>query len=308
MRKTFIRSLLEEARIDSSIILVTGDLGYGVIDDFSRELPNQFINSGISEQSMMGLAAGMASEGKKVFVYSIGNFSTLRCLEQIRNDVCAMNNRVVVVSVGAGYSYGSQGYTHHAIEDIAIMRALPNIEILIPSDSAEVNVITKYLCSSNAPAYLRLGKDGEPHIHESQNISFDHSPYRITTGDDCVILCAGSISSEALAAANNLRGSGIQVSIFLIPSLKGLTEEFINLIAYFPHIFSLEEHSAAGGLGSAILERLNTFRVHKRLHILAADQTNLSVNGSQAYLRNIKGISRERIESRILELIQPVYG
>jgi len=305
MRKTFVRSLLEEARVDSSIILVTGDLGYGVIDDFARELPNQFINSGISEQSMMGLAAGMASEGKKVFVYSIGNFSTLRCLEQIRNDVCAMNNRVVVVSVGAGYSYGSQGYTHHAIEDIAIMRALPNIEILLPSDSAEVNVITKYLCSSESPAYLRLGKDGEPIIHESQNLSFDHSPYKVVSGVDGAILCAGSISAEAIAAANNLRASGIHISVFLIPSLNGLTEKFINEITSFPQLFSLEEHSAAGGFGSAILEKLNVFGVEKRLHMLAADQTNLSIIGSQAYLRTIKGISRERIESRVLELIQP---
>jgi transketolase len=305
MRKTFIRSLLEAARLDSSIILVTGDLGYGVIDDFARELPDQFINAGISEQSMMGLAAGMASEGKKVFVYSIGNFSTLRCLEQIRNDVCAMNNRVVVVSVGAGYSYGSQGYTHHAIEDIAIMRALPNIEILIPSDSNEVNAITKYLSASTAPAYLRLGKDGEPNIHESQNISFDHSPYEVESGVDGAILCAGSISVEAIAAANNLRDKGIHISVFLIPSLNGLTEEFIVQIIKFPQLFSLEEHSAAGGLGSAILEKLNVFGAGKRLHVLAADQTNLSIIGSQTYLRNIKGISREKIESRILELIEP---
>ena len=305
MRKTFIRTLLEEARLDSRIILVTGDLGYGVIDDFARELPNQFINSGISEQSMMGLAAGMASEGKKVFVYSIGNFSTLRCLEQIRNDVCAMNNSVVVVSVGAGYSYGSQGYTHHAIEDIAIMRALPNMEILIPSDSNEVKVITTYLTTSEAPAYLRLGKDGEPIIHESQNISFDHSPYEVASGVDGAILCAGSISVEALAAANNLKDKGIHISVFLIPSLNGLTKKFISEIAKFPYLFSLEEHSAVGGLGSAILEKLNEFGVEKRLHVLAADQTNLSVIGSQAHLRNIKGISRGKIESRVLELIQP---
>jgi transketolase len=305
MRKTFIQSLLEVARLDPNIIFVTGDLGYGVIDDFARELPDQFINSGISEQSMMGLAAGMASEGKKVFVYSIGNFSTLRCLEQIRNDVCAMNNSVVVVSVGAGYSYGSQGYTHHAIEDIAIMRALPNMEILIPSDSNEVRMITKYLATSEAPAYLRLGKDGEPDIHESQNIFFDHSPYEVASGNDGAVLCAGSISVEAVAAASNLRNKGIHISVFLIPSLNGLTKEFISQISRFPYLFSLEEHSSTGGLGSAILEKLNAFGDGKGLHIMAADQTNLSVIGSQAYLRNIKGISREKIESRVLELIQP---
>ena len=133
MRDAFVKSLLEEARKDPNLILITGDLGFGVLDEFQQALPKQFINSGVNEQAMMGMAAGIASTGKRVFVYSIGNFPTLRCIEQIRNDVALMNNPVVVVSVGAGYAYGSQGYTHHALEDIAILRAIPNIEFIVPT-------------------------------------------------------------------------------------------------------------------------------------------------------------------------------
>lgn len=303
MRKTFIQSLLSAARVDPNIVFITGDLGYGVVDDFAHELPKQFINAGISEQAMMGMAAGMASEGKRVFVYSIGNFSTLRCLEQIRNDVCAMENPVVIVSVGAGYSYGSQGYTHHAVEDIAVMRALPNLEILLPSDSEEVRVITEYLCTSQYPAYLRLGKDGEPKIHSPGSIEFDHSPYKITEGVDFAILTSGSIASEAILAVNNLRNQGVYGSIFLIPSLKGLKEDFLRLLADYPFLVSLEEHAPSGGFGSAILEKLNRLETMPKLKILAANQSNLSEIGSQSYLREAKGISSRHIESTLLRLV-----
>ena len=164
MRDAFVETLLEEAKIDENIILITGDLGFGVLDKFQKELPNQFINSGVNEQTMMGMAAGIASTGKRVFVYSIGNFPTLRCLEQIRNDICLMNNPVVVVSVGAGYAYGPQGYTHHSLEDIAVMRALPNLEVLIPADPAETKSLTRFLTKSHSPSYLRLGKSNEETI------------------------------------------------------------------------------------------------------------------------------------------------
>ena len=166
MRDAFVKILLQAAKKDKDIILITGDLGFGVLDEFQSELPDQFINSGVNEQTMMGMAAGIASTGKRVFVYSIGNFPTLRCLEQIRNDVCLMNNSVVVVSVGAGYAYGPQGYTHHALEDIAVMRAMPNIEIFIPSDPAETELITNFLAKSKLPSYLRLGKSNEVVINQ----------------------------------------------------------------------------------------------------------------------------------------------
>jgi len=291
------------AKLDPNIYFVTGDLGYGVVDDFARELPSQFINAGISEQAMMGMAAGLASEGKRVFVYSIGNFSTLRCLEQIRNDVCAMNNSVVIVSVGSGYSYGSQGYTHHAVEDIAVMRALPNIEILLPSDSEEVRAVTEYLCASRNPAYLRLGKDGEPKIHPTGSIKFDRSPYKIRDGKDFAILTAGSIASEAILAVDNLASKGLSGAIYLVPSLDGLTKNFLEKLSNYRTLITLEEHAPSGGFGSAILEKLNLFGLLPKIKILAADQTTLSEIGSQSYLRKAKGLSHQHIEFTVLDLL-----
>ena len=158
MRTAFARNLLEIAKVDSSVILLTGDLGYGVLDDFSSQLPDQFINAGISEQSMMSMAAGFASKGFRPFVYSIANFPTFRCLEQIRNDVCYMGNPVTIVSVGAGLGYGNLGYSHHAIEDIAIIRSLSEMQIYSPCDSNEVGYVLEKIMNENKPSYLRFGK------------------------------------------------------------------------------------------------------------------------------------------------------
>ena len=191
MRNTFVKTLYEQAKIDENIILITGDLGFQLFDDFQKNLPKQFINAGLTEQSMMSMAAGIASTGKRVFVYSIANFSTLRCLEQIRNDVCYMNNSVVVVSVGAGFAYGTLGYSHHATEDIAIMRSLPNMQIISPCDQLETEVVTKILAKTVNPSYLRLGKTGE--INLNKNIpGINPGQFNILTeGNDGYIFLLG---------------------------------------------------------------------------------------------------------------------
>jgi len=166
LRNAFATQLLDIARADSSILLITGDLGYGVLDRFQQELPEQFINAGVAEQTMMSMAAGLAASGYRPFVYSIANFPTFRCLEQIRNDVCYMDNPVTIVSVGAGLVYGVHGYSHHAVEDLAIIRSLPNITIYSPCDSVETKYSVNKILESKHPAYLRLGKGGEPLIHQ----------------------------------------------------------------------------------------------------------------------------------------------
>ena len=162
MRNIFIDELSELAKFDERIFLVVGDLGYGVTEPFENQFPNRFLNVGIAEQNMIGFAAGLARSGYKVFVYSIANFPTFRCLEQIRNDLCYEQLDVTVVSVGAGFSYGVLGYSHFAIEDIGIMRTLPNMQVLSPSDSNEVRSLLKYAISTESPKYLRLGKENNP--------------------------------------------------------------------------------------------------------------------------------------------------
>ena len=168
MRDTFVRTLIEIAKKDKNVHLITGDLGFGVLKPYWEQLPDQFTNAGISEQNMTSVAAGMALEGKIVFTYSIGNFPTLRCLEQIRNDCAYHNANVKIVCVGGGFVYGSLGMSHHATEDLAIMRALPNIAVMAPGDLMEAQAATKAIYNHNGTCYLRLGRGGEKQIHENK--------------------------------------------------------------------------------------------------------------------------------------------
>ena len=166
MRDTFVKTLLEIAKKDKNVYLITGDLGFGVLKPFWEELPNQIINAGIAEQNMTSIAAGLAMQGKIVYTYSIGNFPTLRCIEQIRNDCAYHNANVKVVCVGGGFVYGSLGMSHHATEDIAMMRALPDVTVMAPGDLVEAEYATKAIYEQQGTCYLRLGRGGEKRIHE----------------------------------------------------------------------------------------------------------------------------------------------
>jgi transketolase len=297
MRDAFVETLLDEAKIDENIILITGDLGFGVLDKFQKELPNQFINSGVNEQAMMGMAAGIASTGKRVFVYSLGNFPTLRCLEQIRNDICLMNNPVVVVSVGAGYAYGPQGYTHHALEDIAVMRALPNLEVVIPADPIEAKLVTRYLAGTKSPGYLRLGKSHEQNVNHSKPIFAPGKLNEIIRGDTGTILFVGSVGTIAFKAAEELRKQGFSVSVASVPFVTSLDKEYLIAASKKGPIITIEEHASRGGFGSAILEFLSNEKIVASVGIVAAEQRNVSQIGNQDFLRQENGLH----ESKIIE-------
>jgi len=303
MRDTFVKTLLVEAKKDPNIILMTGDLGFGVLDEFQRELPGQFINSGVNEQTMMGLAGGYASTGKRVFVYSIGNFPTLRCLEQIRNDVCLMNNPVVVVSVGAGYAYGSQGYTHHALEDIAVLRALPNMDVIVPADPHETVGITQLLTSTKNPSYLRLGKSNEPLIHDKEVSIKPGKINEISFGVDGTIIFSGSVGVIALEAAKELESQSISVSVASMPFVSRIDLDYLKGSAKKGPIIIVEEHSYRGGVGSAVLETLSTQGITARVALVASAQTNLSQIGDQDFLRNENGINVYSIVSKFKALL-----
>ena len=298
MRDTFVKTLLEAAKKDPDIILMTGDLGYGVLDNFEKELPGQFINSGVNEQAMMGMAAGYASTGKRVFVYSIGNFPTLRCLEQIRNDVCLMNNPVVVVSVGAGYAYGSQGYTHHALEDIAVLRALPNMEVIVPADPAETRELTLSIIASKKPTYLRLGKSKEPAIHTGPLKITVGAINEISGGESGTLLFAGSVGTLALAAAKELASASIHVAVASMPFISSIDIDYIGKALKKGPVIVIEEHSYRGGVGAAVLEAMNAAHLQGAIGLIAADQNNLSQIGDQNFLRQANGISVEKIVQR----------
>jgi transketolase len=295
LRNAFVKTLYEEATIDANIILVTGDLGFRLFDDFQKNLPSQFINAGLTEQSMMSMAAGIASTGKRVFVYSIANFSTLRCLEQIRNDVCYMNNSVVVVSVGAGFAYGTLGYSHHATEDIAIMRSLPNMQVISPCDQIEAEVVTKILTKTANPSYLRLGKTGEININNSLP-RINRGQFNVLTeGKDGYIFFTGSVGIIAQKATKQLDKKGISISLISVPFISELDMNYLKNMRKDVPVVILEEHASRGGLGSAFMEALTSLRIQIDLNHICASLEDLTLTGDQEFLREANGISESKI-------------
>lgn len=304
MRDAFIARLTERAAEDSSINLIVGDLGFGVVTDFAEAFPAQFLNSGVAEQAMIGVAAGLASAGRKVFCYSIANFPTMRCLEQIRNDVCAHGFDVTIVSVGAGLAYGTLGYSHHAVEDIAVMRAFPGIRIYSPCDPQEVAAVVDEICATPGPAYLRLGKNREPNLHSAVPSLGSGEPLLLRAGTDLTVFAVGAIAAVALEAADLLDTRGVSVRVFSVPRIKPLNvEALVDAAAGTPAIATLEEHSVIGGFGSAVIEGFSAEGV--RLPVLSLglrDEKQWSI-GSQEYLRGLGGLSADEIAERLLSYL-----
>ena len=258
MRTTFIDTLCELAEHDERIWLLTGDLGYSVLERFASRFPRRFVNVGVAEQNMTGVAAGLALCGKVVFTYSIANFPTLRCLEQIRNDVCYHNLNVKIVAVGGGFAYGAQGMTHHATEDLAIMRALPNMAVVAPGDPVETRLATRAIVNWPGPCYLRLGKAGEPVVHQTPPAFTIGKAITVREGSSVTLISTGGMLHNALQAAELLAQQQIQARVLSMHTLKPLDNESVLAAALETStIVTIEEHSLIGGLGSAVSETLS---------------------------------------------------
>ncbi len=256
MRAAFIQTLCECAEFDERIWLLTGDLGYSVLESFADHFPNRYLNVGVAEQNMTGVAAGLALSGKIVFTYSIANFPVMRCLEQIRNDVCYHNLNVKIVAVGGGLGYGTAGYTHHAIEDLAIMRAMPNMTAVAPGDPVETRLATKAIAKQQGPCYLRLGKVGEPLVYETEPKFKIGYAIKIKEGKDVTLISTGGMLKETIEASKNLENNEVSVAILSMHTLKPIDSQAILESLDTKFIATIEEHSAIGGLGSAIAEIL----------------------------------------------------
>ncbi len=298
MRNAFINELSRLAASDEKIFLLTGDLGFGVLDGFQRDYPERFINAGVAEQNMTAVAAGLALEGKTVFTYSIGNFSTLRCIEQIRNCVAYHGANVKIISIGAGLAYGALGVTHQSTEDLAMMRALPNMIVLSPSDAHEAVAIARAVCKIKAPCYIRLGKGREPAIHSGALDEYEIGrALKIFDGDDAVIFSTGAISIEAFRAAEELRARGLSVGLYTFPTVKPIDREVIESCARRCRlIVTVEEHNIVGGFGSAVAEIISELdgRTATLKRIGLRDEF-ASIVGSQNYLRQKYHLTREDI-------------
>src|SRR5260370_5765307 len=220
MRTSFIDTLCAQAAADERIWLLTGDLGYSVLERFADTFPNRYVNVGVAEQNLAGVAAGLARCGKIPFIYSIANFPTLRCLEQIRNDICYHEGNVKIVAVGGGLTYGAQGYTHHGVEDLAILRALPGMTVLAPGDPVETRLATKAVLDWPGPCYLRLGKAKEPVVHQTEPAFEIGRAITVRTGWDVTLISTGGMLHETLEVANRLKQQGIAGRALSRPTVK----------------------------------------------------------------------------------------
>lgn len=304
MRDAFINALTDLAEKDKDIVLLTGDLGFGVFEEFEARFPGQYFNVGIAEQNMMGLASGLSLEGKKVVVYSIGNFVSLRCLEQIRNDACYHDaTSITIVCSGGGFSYGSLGMSHHTTEDLAILRALPNMVVVAPCTRMEAKEATRQLVTSQGVGYLRLDKTAADEVAEAQ--SFNIGKARIfREGIDITLIATGGILEEAVLAAKELESFGLDVKIVGIHTVKPIDkEEILKSARETGGLVVVEEHNKDGGLGSAVAEVCMDHAVlpNKFLRI-GLDNTFSSIIGSQQFLRAQYKIDHNAIVSSVKKL------
>lgn len=298
MRTNFINQLIEEARHNDRIFLVVGDLGYHVIEPFAQEFPDRFMNVGISEQNMAGVAAGLAMSGYNVYFYSIGNFPTLRCLEQIRNDIAYHKANVKVVSVGAGYAYGSLGATHQATEDIGALRAIPNMVVATPGDPLEAREITHLSSMYEGPMYIRLGKAGEKIVHTEDSIILkigDICPIHLLDGNKTAVLACGNILD---AAFHQIEEESLPYDLYSVPFVKPIdVEQLKSIVEKHPNgLITIEEHQMSCGMGSALVEILNDMFANGKLSIypkikrIAIPDEFVGVVGTQKYLREVENL------------------
>lgn len=292
MRKAFNEELLSAARRDRRIHMILADIGYGEIEPFAAEFPDRFINCGVAEQNMTGVACGVAMEGNIAITYSIANFPTLRCLEQIRNDVCYHHANVKIVIIGGGMAYGPLGISHHSTEDLAIMRALPNMVCIAPADLYEARSAVHAMLAYDGPVYYRCGYKGEKNIH-SGPVAFEiGKSLRVSDGADLAILFTGTIGYACKLAAEALQKRGVGVRLVSMHTVKPIDREAIVAAAHdCGAILTVEEHNLCGGFGSAAAEVLMDAGAGGiRFRRLALPDVNVSKIGSQEWLRTQYGM------------------
>ncbi len=306
MRAAFVQTLIDLARTDKRIYLLVGDVGFSLVEPFAQEFPERFVNIGIAEQNMTGIATGLALSGKTVFTYSLANFPTIRCLEQIRNDVCYHNANVKIVSSGGGLAYGALGVTHHLTEDLAIMRALPNMTVVAPGDPIEAALATQAMAELSTPCYLRLVRTGDPVVHQTTPNFQIGRAIKVRDGNDVTLISTGGMLLNTVQAAEHLAQQGIQSRLLSMHTIKPLDNgAVLSAAKETSAIVTIEEHSIIGGLGSAVAEVLserNNANV-SLMRIGIPDEFCTQV-GSQDHLREIYSLSVEGIISSVMKLIR----
>ncbi len=309
MRSTFIKSLEKFAEEDDSLFLLTGDLGFRLFDRFRDAYPQRFIDAGVAEANMIGVAAGLALSGKNVYCYSIATFLTTRCLEQIRIDLCYQNLNVKLVGVGAGWSYGLEGMTHHAIEDISIMKSLPNMTVVAPGDPLEAEAVIAESVIYKGPLYIRLGKDNDPQVHKSiPNFKIGKGMI-IDKGRDLTIIATGTMLHATKTALGILASKGLRATLISMHTIKPLDVELIEECAKDSKaIFTIEEHSITGGLGSSVAETLIELNYKGLFRKIGLPDKYGPDIGGRDYLQQKHHLTPAAIATRILTECNPNLG
>ncbi len=298
MRKTCLDMVFELAKHDERVVFIGSDLGAGVLDEFKREIPDRFFMEGISEAHIIGMAAGMALEGKIVYINTIATFLTRRCFEQIVLDLCLHKANVRLIGSGGGVVYAPLGPTHEAIEDIAILRAIPGMTILAPADAAEMRRLMPLTLDHLGPIYIRLGRGGDPVVTPPDQDFEIGKTYLLRPGKDVLIITTGTTSQLALEASDQLASRGLEAGVLHVPTLKPLDEEALKAhLAPVRAIVTFEEHSRIGGLGSIVAEILaeTSFPGPKRFARMGFPDAFPEKYGSQASLMAHLGISAEKL-------------
>ena len=305
MRDVFIQRLTELAESNPRLLLVTGDLGFNVLNAFAERFPRQYLNAGVAEQNMTGLATGLAMEGRVVFTYSIANFPTLRCLEQIRNDACYHAANVKVVAIGGGFSYGQLGVSHHATEDLSILRSLPELTLVAPGDDWEAAEATSALVTAPGTCYLRLDRSSAPATNRPDE-QFQLGRARvIREGEDMTLMAVGGILGIALEAAERLAGEGIECRVISMHTVKPLDREAIFAACRETGgMVTIEEHTIDGGLGGAVAEVcLDAGVFPKTFHRIGLRAGFSSIVGDQDFLRRQYGMDAQAIIAAVRKLL-----
>ncbi len=303
MRNAFASELNNIARKNKKIVLLSGDIGNRLFDKFRKNFPKRFYNCGIAEASMTGVASGLAYTGLRPITYTIATFNTIRCLEQIKLDVCYPNLPVIIVGTGAGLSYSSLGSTHHSLEDIALLRSIPNLNILCPSDPNEVKKLLTDAIKIKGPVYLRIGKKNEPIINNRKKIGKSNI---IINGKTNLIISVGNILIEAIDASKKLKDSKIENSVIDLRYIKPLDNKVLkSVFKKFKKIFIVEEHFTNGGAGSSIIEWANKNGYDAgKVYLIGIENKFVHSTGNQILARDQVGLSSKKIFKKIKKIIQ----
>jgi transketolase len=276
-----------------------------VLERFAEKFPKRFLNVGVAEQNMIGVAAGLAMSGQVVFTYSIANFPVMRCLEQIRNDLCSHNLNVKIVAVGGGLAYGPAGYTHHALEDLAVMRAMHGMTVVAPCDPVETRLATRAIADLSGPCYLRLGKAGEPIVHTVEPEFRIGEAIVMQSGRDATLISTGGMLEKAMTAARLLSDRGISAGVLSMHTVKPLDEKAVCDAARTTRLICVvEEHGETGGLADAVARTLSENGAKCAFVAFNIPAEVNSKIGSQSYLLERAGLTADRITERIAEMLK----